>query len=132
MGLMFPKIPTKKKRMRHPKSILHNKEDRTCFLCMLLDDNYNPHILLHEHHIFNGDPNRSHSEEHGLKVYLCLYHHETGKVAVHTCKETRELLEKIGQRAFEETHTREEFMEIFGENYLEEPYESKDLAERQK
>lgn len=121
MGLMFPKTQVKKKkRMHHPKSILHNKEDRTCYLCILLDGNYNPHIVLHEHHIFNGNPNRDHSEEYGLKVYLCLEHHETGKLSVHNCKYTRELLKKIGQRAFEETHTREEFRRIFNGNYLEE------------
>lgn len=118
MGMLFPKEKEKKKRKIHPKSILHNKGDRTCYLCMLLDDNYKTHIILHEHHIYGG-PNRNNSEREGLKVYLCLEHHETGKLAVHSCRETRELLQKIGQRTYEKTHTREDFVKIFGKNYLE-------------
>lgn len=116
-GLLFPKIKTKKKRKHHSPSILQDK-DHTCYLCILLDGNHKLHRQLHEHHIFGG-PNRIHSEENGLKVYLCPDHHLTGKFAVHNCKETMELLHKIGQREFEKTHSREEFMEIFGRNYLD-------------
>lgn len=116
--MLFPKKPQKKKRKIHPKSILHSKEDRTCYLCMLLDNNYTQHIILQEHHIFGG-PNREHSEETGLKVYLCPDHHTMGRLAVHNCQETMDLLHKIGQRKYEETHTREEFMKLFGKNYLE-------------
>lgn len=118
--MLFPKKETKKKRIRHPKSILHNKEDRTCYLCMLINNDERLHYVLHEHHIFGGDPNRSHSEEYGLKVYLCVEHHQTGKLAVHRCKETQDLLHKIGQRAFEERYSRQQFIEVFGKNYLEE------------
>lgn len=81
-GLMFPKTQKKrKKRMKHPRSILHEKNG-TCYLCMLLDGNHNKHLLLDEHHIFGG-PNRIHSEEAGLKVWLCLDHHTMGSLAVH-------------------------------------------------
>lgn len=118
MGMMFPKPIAKKKRKKHPKSILHDKGSRTCYLCMLLDGNYNPHIILDEHHIFGG-PNRIHSEETGLKVYLCPEHHTMGKIAVHNCKYTMDLMHKIGQRKYEETHTRQEFTKLFGKNYLE-------------
>ena len=55
--------------MKHPRSILHEKNG-TCYLCMLLDGNHKKHLLLDEHHIFGG-PNRMHSEETGLKVWLC-------------------------------------------------------------
>lgn len=116
-GLLFPKVKQKKKRKHHPPSILHDK-NHTCYLCMMLDGNHKLHRQLHEHHIFSG-PNRIHSEEYGLKVYLCLEHHMTGKLAVHNCRETRELLHKIGQREFEKTHSREKFMEVFGRNYLD-------------
>lgn len=116
-GLSYPKAKAKKRKKLHKASILQDK-DHTCYLCILLDGNHKLHRQLHEHHIFGG-PNRIHSEENGLKVYLCPDHHLTGKLAVHNCKETMELLHKIGQREFEKTHSREEFMEIFGRNYLD-------------
>nr|WP_317365147.1 hypothetical protein [uncultured Blautia sp.] len=116
-GLLFPKTPKKKKRKHHKQSILHRK-DGTCYLCSMLNNDCHKHQNLHEHHIFGGRPNRTHSEEYGLKVYLCPEHHLTGPEAVHKCKKTRDLLRRIGQREFEKTHTREEFMNIFGRNYL--------------
>jgi len=117
-GLLFPKKSKKKKRLRHPPSILHNKADRTCYLCMLLDQNYRRYRNLHEHHIYGGLANRPISEAEGLKVYLCLHHHEFSEEAVHGNKEIMELLRQEGQRAFERTHTREEFMKLIGKNYL--------------
>lgn len=119
-GLLFPKTPAKKKRKRHKQSIMH-KKDGTCYLCMLLNNDYRKHDVLHEHHIFGGKSNRSHSEAEGLKVYLCVEHHMTGKDAVHNAKNSQkvqERLHQIGQQEFEKTHTREEFMNIFGRNYL--------------
>lgn len=119
-GLLFPKTQTKKKRKRHKPSILQ-KKDGTCYLCMLLNDDYRKHDVLHEHHIFGGNSNRNHSEAEGLKVYLCVEHHMTGKDAVHNaknCQEMQKRLHKIGQQEFEKTHTREEFRKIFGRSYL--------------
>lgn len=115
---MFPKQKTKKKRIHHPASIMHNKESRTCYLCVLLHDNYSQYAALHEHHIFGG-PNRTHSEEYGLKVYLCLLHHMYGPEAVHTNAEIMKKLQQQGQQAFEaRCGSREEFMKIFGKNHL--------------
>ena len=115
-GLLFPKAKSKKKkRIKHPKSIVQTK-DRTCYLCMM-DGNYKKHIFLDCHHIFGG-PNRTRSEETGLKVWLCPEHHTLGPRAVHNCPETMDLLHKIGQRKYEETHTRQQFIEIFGKSYL--------------
>ena len=94
-----------------------HKKDGTCYLCMLLNNDYRKHDVLHEHHIFGG-PNRIHSEEEGLKVYLCPEHHLTGPAAVHRCQETQNVLHQIGQQEFEKTHTREEFRKIFGRSYL--------------
>lgn len=116
-GLMFPKTrTTKKKRMKHHKSILHEKNG-TCYLCMLLDGNYKKHLLLDEHHIFGGS-NRMHSEETGLKVWLCLDHHTMGTLAVHRCPDTMRLMHRIGQQEYEKTHSRQQFIEIFGKSYL--------------
>ncbi len=55
--MLFPKTKEKKKRMRHPASILHDKNSRTCYLCVTLHDNWNEHRILDEHHVFGG-PNR--------------------------------------------------------------------------
>ena len=38
----------------------------------------------------------------------------------HGFRETSYLLKAAAQRKFEETHTRKEFMDIFGRNWLEE------------
>ena len=115
-GLLFPKTQTKKKRKHHKPSLLQDK-NHTCYLCILLNGDRHKHRTLHEHHIFGGS-NRIHSEEEGLKVYLCPEHHLTGPEAVHRCQETQNILHQIGQQEFEKTHTREEFMNIFGRNYL--------------
>ena len=72
---------------------------------------------LDEHHIFGG-PNRGHSEENGLKVWLCLDHHTMGPLAVHRCPDTMRLMHRIGQQEFEKTHSRQQFIEIFGKSYL--------------
>lgn len=74
---------------------------------------------LEEHHVFNG-PNRRNSEKYGLKVYLCYVCHRDNKLGVHGCNtELRERLQQAGQQAFEnKIGSREEFMKIFGKNYL--------------
>ena len=116
-GLLYPKKPKKKKKIRHPDSIMH-KSDGTCYLCMLLNGDGRKHGILHRHHVFGG-PNRIHSEECGLTVWLCVEHHETGPMAAHRNKAVADILHQAGQQAFEETHTRKEWMTIFGKNYLE-------------
>lgn len=65
------------------------------------------------HHIF-GRSNRKFSEEDGLVVYLCRHHHEMA----HEGGEFMDELHKIGQMAYEEKHTRDEFMNRYGRNYL--------------
>lgn len=97
------------------KSIIDCKSEQ-CFNC-----GANRNVGLHEHHIFYG-PNRKNSEKYGLKVKLCYICHEDAKKGVHGLnKELRERLFRIGQEAFEREHTREEFMTIFGKNYLDAP-----------
>lgn len=116
-GLRFPKAPKKKKRRKHAKSLIQEK-DGTCFLCALLNNDYSCKTNLEEHHIFGG-ANRKLSEEYGLKVYLCQEHHREGPEAVHKNAKTRDTIQQIGQQAFENAgHRREEFMKIFGRNWL--------------
>lgn len=115
-GLMFPKTMTKKKRRKHGESILHEKNG-TCYLCMLLYGDSTYHSNLHKHHVFGG-ANRKFSEEDGLTVWLDIAHHEYGPEAVHENIEIMRLLQKEAQRAYEKTHTREQFMIRYGRNFL--------------
>lgn len=109
-GLKFPKGEKKKKRIPHPGSILGSRKG-CCYLC-------GRYGQTEEHHIFGG-ANRSLSEEYGLKVHLCMECHRTGKNAVHNNKNTMDYLHRIGQEAFEHrAGSREEFMKIFGRNFI--------------
>ena len=74
--------------------------------------------LLEEHHIFFGNPGRKISEKHGFKVRLCPECHRTGKKSPHQDRDTDLMLKRICQRAFEVTHSREEFIKLIGRNYL--------------
>ena len=76
-------------------------------------------IGLHEHHIFYGNSNRKKSEQHGLKVWLCGYHHNLSNMGVHFYKPLDIKLKRLAQEKYEETHTREDFMREFGRNYLD-------------
>ena len=114
--MMYPKKPARKKRKSHKASIMQEK-DGTCYLCVLLQQDYRTHGSLEEHHIYGG-PNRDKSEAEGLKVYLCLRHHRTGQEAVHNNAEIMRLLRQQGQIAYEQTHSREEFRRLMGKSYL--------------
>ena len=116
--MMYQKPQRKKKRKKHKASILHCK-DGTCYLCMKLKGDYRRYPVVHEHHIYDG-PNRQNSEAEGLKVYLCLDHHIMGPEAVHNNHKNMRILHRDGQRAYERTHSRAEFMSLIGRNYLDE------------
>lgn len=73
---------------------------------------------LHMHHIFYGMANRRLSDRYGLTVWLCGMHHNLSNEGVHFNKDLDLQIKQVGQRAFERNHTREEFMQIFGKNYL--------------
>lgn len=118
--LKFPKETKKKKRRKHKESILQNRMDGTCYLCARLHGDYRIHKCREEHHIFLGNPGRKLSEAEGLKVYLCLEHHQTGPEAVHKNQRILRLLQQDAQRTFEKTSSRERFMELFGRNYIDE------------
>ena len=84
------------------------------------------HQAMHWHHVFEGTGRRNLSEKHGLKVRLCAFSCHLGfdtasgmkQNAVHKNKEIDDNLKKEAQLKFEETHSREEFMSIFGKNFL--------------
>lgn len=116
--LLFPKNPKRRKRMKHKKSILQEKNG-ICFLCSILEGDIRQQYGLHKHHVFFGVANRKLSEEDGLYVYLCIRHHETGPDAVHVNKGTRVMLQIYAQEVYEKTHTREEFIERYGRSYIQ-------------
>ena len=92
------------------KSIIQ-KDTSRCFLC-------GGTVGLEEHHIFGG-PNRKWSEKYGLKVMLCGEKcHRLGKNSAHMNRSVSDSLKRIGQIAFEARHSHDEFMKIFGKNYL--------------
>lgn len=118
MSPVNTKRPQKKKRKKHGKSILQPKEDKRCFLCMLLHDDYREKIV-HEHHVMYGK-NHQISEELGLKVNLCPDHHQYGPEAVHRNHEIDKLLKDIAQRRFEELYSHEEWWKKFNQNFYTE------------
>ena len=115
-GMAFPKPGKRKKRKKHKKSILRTRKG-ACYLCARLNNDYSEKIT-EEHHILFGSGRRELAEAEGIKVDLCIDHHRTGQQAVHNCRETRELLCRIAQEEYEQTHTHEEWMRLAGKNYL--------------
>ena len=99
------------------KSIMHNKEDGTCYLCMLLNWDYQRRNNLEEHHVFMG-PNKQLSEKYGIKVYLCHEHHTGSAEAVHVNYEVCRRLQSEGQQAFMKHYPGKDFQKIFGKNYM--------------
>lgn len=81
-----------------------------CFLCRR--DGF-----VHRHHIFEG-ARRHLSEEYGLVVPLCPECHTERDFSAHRCTDTAVMLKRAAQRKFERSHTREEFIKLFGRNYL--------------
>jgi len=74
---------------------------------------------LETHHVFGG-ANRKLSEKYGLKVHLCGERcHRNGLESVHKNNQVNLSLKAAGQKAFESQHgTHEDFMRIFGKNYI--------------
>ena len=86
------------------------QDEKRCYICGSVID-------LERHHILAGVGRRSLSERHGLWVYLCHRHH-TGRGGAQYDPDLSRGLKEDAQRAFERDHTRDEWMSIFGKNYL--------------
>lgn len=114
--MAFPKPVRKKKKKMHKKSILKTKKG-ICFLCELLYDDCSEQYT-EEHHIMFGSGQRELSEADGLKVYLCMAPHKDGPEAVHNNRMTREILCRLAQKEYEQTHTRAEWEARYKKNYL--------------
>lgn len=100
------------------QSILQNKKE--CWLCrqlygceMLLEDD-----KLEKHHVMFGTADRQISDDYGLTVWLCQTHHRAGMVSVHLNRATNMMLRTFAQQEFEKKHGHEEWMRLFGKNYI--------------
>ena len=51
---------------------------------------------------------------------MCVGHHREGTDAVHKNANMMRILQRDAQRAYEKTHSREEFFRLMGKNYLDE------------
>ncbi len=113
------------------KSIMQDENERVCYICSRMFDDYTCREPLHTHHVIYGRSGRPLSEHYGLKVYLCLHHHEGdingSKDAVHGGGRAEDLWLKMkAQIAWEKLYTdkpgsedaHKAFMERFGKNYL--------------
>lgn len=69
------------------------------------------------HHIFGG-ANRINSTKYGLVVPLCHACHNEPPNGVHFNREVMDWLRAEGQKRFETINSHEDFMRIFGRNYL--------------
>ena len=93
------------------KSILQTEKE-----CYITGSTHN----LHKHHIYAGG-RRQISEREGFWVYLIGRLHNQSNDGVHG-KNGHALdmkLKQDCQRKYEETHSREEFMQLIGKNYLD-------------
>mgnify|MGYP007069890089 FL=1 len=73
---------------------------------------------IEEHHVFPGWARRKLSDKYGCTVYLCHKHHNEPPEGVHYNKALDKLLKAECQKRFEEKYSHEEFMRIFGKNWI--------------
>ena len=102
----FPK-PKKKKQKRALRNPIPTIHDR-CRICG------RPYASLHE--VFGGK-NRQLSIKYGLQVRLCIEEHHP-EVTDKPKGELSTSLKREYQTKFEKDHTHDEFIKLFGQNYL--------------
>ena len=90
------------------KSIL--QEEKKCFYCGTT-------LNLERHHVIHGTAGRRIADKLGLTVWLCSEHHR-GNVSPHQCRELDLRLKRFAQSCYEDKHSREEWMQKVGRNYL--------------
>lgn len=95
------------------KSVIKSDSDDRCYFC--------GRYPVEVHHIFKGK-NRQISDREGFIVHLCPYCHTMNTDSVHGKEgHLKDLhLMKACQLAYEENHSRAEFMALIGRNYIEE------------
>lgn len=71
------------------------------------------------HEVFYGTGKRELSIKYGLVIFLTPKMHNMSNKGIHFDREFDLKVKKIAQSKFEEAHTREEFISIFGKSYLD-------------
>ena len=140
-GLMYPKPVREKKqpkglarktplrakkqyrykpKKKAPTESIMQTNQNYCYLCGKPNRrDRNLFNGLEEHHCIEGNGRRELSERYGLKVYLCgITCHREGPNSVHKNEAVAEKLKQEAQRKFEETHSREEWIEAFTKSYV--------------
>lgn len=113
------------------KSIIQDKKkDQSCYLCNLLHG-IDMEQIREEHHVMFGGKFKKKAEHYGLKVYLCVPHHRTGKEAAHLNIDINNLLREIAQIAFEKKYSHELWMQEFGKNYVSDEDRERYLSEQE-
>ena len=106
------------------KSIMQSTKE--CYLCrkdaQALD--YYGELTdkgLDKHHIMYGRGSRRPSEHYGVWCWLCKMHHneDHGLFAVHYNRELDRILRKDAEVAFLRLHSFDDWMRVFGKNYLD-------------
>lgn len=111
----------KKRKKKIPSRFY--QEEGECFLCARLEPWPKYHKDLERHHIYWGCRHEA-AEQYGFTVNLCPHHHrgddKGDKDAVHRPDKNDygNYIKRWAQNEFEKTHSREEFMEIFGKSWL--------------
>ena len=91
------------------KSILQEDTDY-CIVCR----RYGTEV----HHVFYGTANRKLADRYGLVVGLC-YNHHRGRQGVHNGNKELDMeLKRMAQRQFNLVYQNEDFIALFGRNYL--------------
>lgn len=90
------------------------QSEKECYVCGTTNG-------LHSHHVLYGTANRKNADHDGLKVWLCAKHHNMSNEGVHFNKALDLHLKEMAQRYYEaQIGTREDFIERYGRNYLDE------------
>ena len=73
---------------------------------------------LHKHEVFEGTANRAKSIKWGMVIALCPAHHNMSNDGIHFNKDLDKRVKREAQIIFERTYPDEDFLMIFGKNYL--------------
>lgn len=90
------------------KSILQS--EKQCFYCGTT-------LNLERHHCIHGTAGRRIADKLGLTIWLCSEHHR-GNYSPHQNRELDLRLKRFAQSCYEDKHSREEWMQKVGRNYL--------------
>lgn len=101
------KKSSKLAKLERDRFSIITKDFSKCYICQIETED------LEKHEVFAGR-NRQTSMKFGLVIPVCQKCHEK----IPKTKTLNQNLHKIGQKAFEKKHKNENFIKLFGKNYL--------------